>query len=130
MSSLTKVNSLKVKSLRPLIKPRKKWMPTDFRILLLPSFKVFLRNLPNFLINHLSILLIAYPITECPPGLVHPQLPKVILTAHVARLHLCYSMDDLEYVADVEEVQEFIWRWLDFILEKLIELECGLHTVL
>jgi hypothetical protein len=39
-------------------------------------------------------------------------------------------MDDLEYVADVEEVQEFIGRRLYFILEKLIELQCRLHTVL
>ncbi len=97
-------------------------MPTDFRILLLTRFEVFLSYLSEFLIYHFGIFSIAYSITQSPPCFIHPQLSKMIVATHIARFYLRYSMNDLEYMSYVEEIQELIRRRLHTLLEKLIEL--------
>lgn len=129
LSCLTEVNSFKIKALRSLVEPGKEWMTTDLRVLLLAGLEVFLCDLPELLIYHLCIFLVAYPVAQRPPCFIHPQLTEVVLTAHVARLHLRYSVYDLKHVPDVEEVEELVGSRYNTSLKELVELECRFHAV-
>ncbi len=126
---LTEMRCFKVQSLRSLVEPAEEWPASDLRILLGPWLEVFLSDSSNFLADDFCIGFIAYPIAQRPPCLVHPQLPKVVVATHVGRLHLCYAVDNLENVANVEEIKEFAWRRLYASFKELIEIKCGFHAV-
>ncbi len=104
-------------------------MTSDLRVLLLARLEIFLGDLPKLLIDHLGILVVAYPVAQRPPRFIHPKLAKVVVAAHVAWLHFRNSVDYLEHVADVEKVEEFVRRWFHTRLKELVELEGRLHAV-